>query len=256
MMRREIYIATNYTDNSIYKSNKYIALLIVFILLSSCKKEVSCDIKGPTEDLSIYLPLHANVTNSSCNPDFSNISFISKGITPTTNRNSASNGAYQFNGVDGIIYADSVSLGTDVTMSCWVKADNLSQNAIIMYYGHAGKDGFGLIISSGQCSKGNKIIVLLGGINCDNDNSTEFLIDTNWHHLTLVKKDKLFSLFDNGVQKLTYTRQSSEPTKRLHIGAHLYSSVHNVFFEGKISDVRLYNRALTPDEVQNVYSVN
>ncbi|QDK83175.1 LamG domain-containing protein [Spirosoma sp. KCTC 42546] len=172
---------------------------------------------------------------------------------PASDRFNNPNSAYQFNGINTVIYVDNIDYGSTITMACWVKADNLNQDAVIMYYGDPKHNGFGLEMSNGLCNKGNKVSILLGGVNCDLANSSEYITDTNWHHLVLVKKDKSFSLFVDGAQKLTVSGTNNEPTKRLNIGAHLFLAENNGYFSGKIDEVQLYNRALTVDEVLQVF---
>lgn len=173
--------------------------------------------------------------------------------TPTTDRNNYANAAYQFNGVNSAIYVDNIDYGTNVTIACWVKADNFNQDAVIVYYGDPKRNGFGLLMSNGQCNKGNKLSILLGGVNCNINSSSENFNDTSWRHVVLVKRENTFTLFVNGIQKSTSISQPISPTKRLNIGAHLFPAENNGYFLGKIDEVQVYNRALTPDEVMQVY---
>jgi hypothetical protein len=230
----------------------WIVLLINSALVACIRSEVICGVSGPTQDLIINLPFNGSTTNTACYQASSTKPATSTAVLLATNRSGVKNGAYQFNGINSAIYIDSLTCGSDVTISCWIRADNLYQNAILVYYGNPNNDGFGLVMSGSACTKGNKLTLLIGGINCDLGNSQVQVTDANWYHLTLLKRDKIFTLFVNGVEKLTANSFFNEPAKRLNIGATLFVVSNNGFFSGSIDDVRVYNRALTSDEIMTI----
>ncbi|GAB3035780.1 LamG domain-containing protein [Spirosoma pulveris] len=227
-------------------------LFINFLMIACTNSDVTCDVSGPKEDIVVNLPFNGNTRNTACAQGSPSKPATSTGVTLTTNRTGIRNGAYQFNGTNSAIYLDSLNCGSDVTISCWIKADNFYQNAVLVYYGNPGNDGFGLVMSNSACTKSNKITLLIGSIMCDLGNSNEQIADKNWYHLTLLKQDKTFTLFVNGIEKLKANSLFNAPTDRLNIGATLFAVSNNGYFAGSIDDVRVYNRALTPDEIMIV----
>jgi Concanavalin A-like lectin/glucanases superfamily len=216
----------------------------------------ACACGGPTQGLAVCLPFTGSVSNQACGVSTPANSLVTRSITSTTDRNNAANSAFQFNGTNSLIYLDNVNYGTNVTLSCWVKPDNLNQNAVILYYGNSGKDGFGFGMGDGGCGFGKRQVVVLGGINCDLTGPTPAFTDTNWTHLVLTKQDNTFSLYVNGSLKVSKTGQAASATGRLYIGGDSSPALYNGYFTGKIDEVRVYNRALSASEVATVYALN
>jgi Concanavalin A-like lectin/glucanases superfamily len=243
-------------ENWVLRLAVCLVLATMLSLPQGCKKsDVACNVAGPTQDLAVYMSLNGNTFNQACGVNISANSLFSNNLTLTTDRNNVTNGAYQFNGTNSLLYLDNVSYGTNVTLSCWVKPDKLNQNAVFLYYGNPAQDGYGLLISNGQCNVGNNQAVLLAGINCDLMGSSQSFLNTDWSYLTLVKQDNIFMLYVNGVLKTTRTGQANQPAGRITIGGHNFPTTYNGYYAGKIDEVRVYNRALSSSEVATLYAL-
>ena len=71
-----------------------------------------------------------------------------------------------------------------------------------------------------------------------------------WTHVTATYDSKMLRLFVNGVEKATLPSEGAiQPSEaKLCLGS--YAPGHGrAFFEGTLDEVRLYNRALSPDEI-------
>ena len=89
--------------------------------------------------------------------------------------------------------------------------------------------------------------------------TSTFVINT-WYHLVAVFKKNdsgttngYLKAYLNGILEATHNssfRQATTPTSNLFIGTHDSS---NYRFSGQISDVRIYDRALTNIEVERLY---
>jgi hypothetical protein len=77
--------------------------------------------------------------------------------------------------------------------------------------------------------------------------------DGRWHHLVGIRDKLKYSTYVDGV-KVLETVYSNDATSgspyNMHIGRH---GAWNVFFDGSIDDVRIYNRALSDGEVKALY---
>jgi hypothetical protein len=170
-----------------------------------------------------------------------------------------------FDGSDDYVeIADSAELrpgDNSWTVAVWAKPENASQNRpIIAKRQNAGTfDQFNLIVCGNlQCgSSGRRLSVLYRGDNNYRYSLSDIdVADGNWHHFVMVadKSADIVRLYMDGVE-LSITTSSSGPwpvlnnTDPLQIGGENGSK----FFNGQIDETRIYNRALTPAEVQSLY---
>lgn len=144
-------------------------------------------------------------------------------------------------------WTEELSVDGDISMMAWVNTSHNQYQTII-----AGSSGsnvkYGIMIGdTGQ------IFYYCSTNLCW---STLDVNDGKWHHVAVVHHDDLdlVSFYVDGVEQQqvavgTYT--AAEPTT-LHIGYNGHDS--NAYFEGQLDDVRVYDGALTTDEVLSVYS--
>ena len=73
--------------------------------------------------------------------------------------------------------------------------------------------------------------------------------DAEWHHVAGVSKDGTNSLYIDGVkQAATSTKPFDESGDYAFIGKQ-YSTTNDRYWNGTIDDVRIYQRALSPEEM-------
>jgi parallel beta-helix repeat protein len=81
----------------------------------------------------------------------------------------------------------------------------------------------------------------------------------NWYHFTAVYSNKSITLYLNGqpagAGTFAYNAGSTTPDKNLSIGVRSYDSKMENYFKGRIDDVRIYGRALSSPEVEQLYQV-
>ena len=141
----------------------------------------------------------------------------------------------------------------NITMSGWFYSTRTagSTNELLFYNGNAGSSGYGLLISDGSCGFGNKINLLIGGLNCDALSSTAVMPNNSWTYLTLTRENTTWKLYINGVFSKSSTVDPATPTGEAYIGGGITGGS---FFSGYIDDVAFWNTALTADEVQTIYN--
>ena len=166
--------------------------------------------------------------------------------------------ALEFDGGEFVNCGDNAATGVtvDFTLAAWVKMNpgNAGQ-----YLGIAGKldnvggyHGFGLVrhnttnlfrlwVSDGDT----------GGINGMASSDVTYT-DTDWHHVTGVREGQINMLYVDGVRQAAGNATDFVPSPDFfHIGRQ-YSHLDDRYFDGKIDDVRVYNKALTDAEIADV----
>jgi hypothetical protein len=84
--------------------------------------------------------------------------------------------------------------------------------------------------------------------------SESVITDGEWHHIGFVWDGSYRSLYVDGIEAARDTAAQNplqSATSGLRIGAGNYLEAGN-FFSGLIDDVRIYNEALTADEIETL----
>jgi hypothetical protein len=77
-----------------------------------------------------------------------------------------------------------------------------------------------------------------------------------WHHIVVTYENRTFRLYRNGVLVSSQEgNMATAPEEALYIGRKSTDEPY-FFFHGKIDDLRIYNRALTVDEVSQLHTEN
>ena len=157
-------------------------------------------------------------------------------------------GALEFDGLDDYLTADSLPaavLGTDLTVSAWVKA--------------SGRKQFAVAFNSGP-NNGNRFLAGMEGsdgrfkLHSDDTyhDSTVFIADGQWHQVgwTLDTAVDRIGLFVDGRIVSTYDSPSEVGlADRFSIGQEWDAGVPSDFWEGLIDEVFLYDRVLGSGEI-------
>jgi len=180
----------------------------------------------------------------------------------------AVDGALEFDGADDYVQTTSneSKTSTDFTWACWFKADTTIGAHHLIWQGKATENGWGAGASGHHeahinigaydtdnilgCFYGtNEDAAAPGVIRID----TSFSDTTNWHHVAFLVTDADSSpsgeLFLDGVSVGTDTGNQTGRTDwdtNLRIGR---PGANDRYFDGTIDDVRVYNRALSADEI-------
>ncbi len=200
----------------------------------------------PSAGLVAYYPFCGNAKDASGNGrDLT----IYGGANLHTDRHGLGNAAYQFNGVDGMLYRDTLFPGTgDLTFNLWINAYT-TQNSLVIYNGNSNSNGYGMVINDGFGGTGNDLSILFGGIS---DVATTPITLNQWHFITMRKTGSTFDLFlDTVIFASTSSTTFSSPVGKFHMGLDYTDSTNP--FNGLMDDVALYNRALTNREIGQIY---
>ncbi|HPR31394.1 MAG TPA: hypothetical protein PLK12_04825 [Prolixibacteraceae bacterium] len=199
----------------------------------------------PTVGLVAWYTFNNNANDESGN----GLHGVNNGATSTTDRFGNENSALSFNGTNNYVEVldnDLLDVNT-FTLSCWFYSLS-TQEGFIAVKGNSDYNGpFRLYLTTLLTGDTWRNSSASGRVYQVKDYST-----MEWHHVIL--------LFDGSVQKLYYdgiliaTDNQSGPlninSDKLLFGKRNSGN----FFQGKIDEVRLYNRALTDTEVQIIYN--
>jgi hypothetical protein len=161
--------------------------------------------------------------------------------------------AIKFDGVDDYVQvpdSSTLNLGTgDFTIIAWIKA---SFNQSVTYPQILSKrsgttDGF----LFGLWSDG-KLYMQIAGTNYATATGPD-LRDNTWHYVAVVRNGSIVTYYIDGTNKGSFTSTSNmNSTHSLWIGLD-EPAISNTAFNGTIDEVRIYNRALTTQEIQTLY---
>ena len=208
----------------------------------------------PTNGLVAYYPLNGNANDESGN----NLNGTVYGATLTTNRNGTSNKAYYFDGATSYIRILSnalLSLPT-FTISAWVNCERFD--------GSGGETGeilikgiypnFNFVLNASKYTPlGNNAfateITSNGNILGFNSNAVNANI---WYLVVVTNDGSNLQVFVNAVSNGLLPAGTADTNGNdLFIGRYEGDMRYN--FKGKIDDIRIYNRALTADEISSLY---
>jgi hypothetical protein len=161
-------------------------------------------------------------------------------------------GALRFDGLDDMVSipdASSLDLTTGMTLSAWVKLDQIdgAWRTLIMKENGLGSDVYGFYAADGvRVPNGEVNTGTSGGIQGPSAVST-----TAWTYLALTYDGSTIRLYVDGALVASKAKTGSilNSTGALRIGGN--RSWPNEYFKGLIDEVRVYNRALPQAEIQS-----
>ena len=158
--------------------------------------------------------------------------------------------ALSFDGVDDYVDCgndESLDLFGEITVAAWFRTTQDSVGSICLRkrYNYGTSPGFGLSINNdGQVS-----FNLGDGTNRADACTTDAYNDGNWHYAVGVKDGSMVYIYIDGVLKGTDTDDVNITAYdcNLMIGQRGWGGN---FFNGLIDEVRIYNRALSEEEIR------
>ncbi len=180
-------------------------------------------------------------------------------VTALFNSNGGWNGsgAYQFNAVN-----TQIDLGTGInplgngqaTLSAWINCTNPSSSGLIIFKGNdATTNSYGIYISGTSAY----IETYQAGLYYTYSPAGSIAANT-WYQITGVYNNGTMYLYINGVliKSATYPNTLANTTNSLWIGAQNRGDPYKYRFNGTIDNVLILNRALSPEQVRNLYNNN
>ncbi len=198
----------------------------------------------PTNGLVGWWPFNGNANDESGNGNHGTVN----GATLTADRNGESNKAYSFNGINNFIEIkdfDNLDNKTEATFSIWVKSTNSyspfckSSNTMLGDFRIQGNTNSLSLIYNGQ-------EYIFNGING--------FKNQDWNHFIIKIQNMIPILYLNNISITKYSfgvKFGIDRTTSLKIGSDPWGNME--YHSGQIDDIAIYNRALTQEEITNLY---
>jgi hypothetical protein len=169
-----------------------------------------------------------------------------------------SNGAFVFDGVNDYIYnsQSGYTSGNTYTGSAWIKKTSNTNGCVFQFGNGSNGNSFGIFYYGGTI---DYVRAYVFGYALANSNSGSIPWN-EWIHVTGVYSDKTATLYINGIKVATNTGSTDitiPSTPYLTIGAQTDNTntpYTGTYFTGSIANFRLFNRALTTDEIWQLYA--
>jgi len=169
-----------------------------------------------------------------------------------------SNEAFVFDGVNDYIYNSQTGYtgGNVYTASAWIKKTANINGCVFQFGNGSNGNSIGIFYYGGTL---DYIRAYVFGYAVANSKSSSIPLN-EWIHVTGVYSDKTATLYINGIEVATGTGSTGitiPSTPYLTIGAQT-NNINNpyaaTYFTGSIANFRLFNRALTTDEIYQLYA--
>ena len=215
---------------------------------------------GINDGLVAYYPFNGNANDESGNGHNGTV----YSATLTTDRFGNPNSAYSFNGIGNYIKASASGLPTGTrTVSLWFYANTIVNHPELMGYGGGAYATTWFMSINSTNIPGSILLESHWDVNRLDYFYNQPPVGA-WYHLVATTDINGTKIYVNGELKASnniYINNTIVDGKDLAIGSITdtsgfapYTDVNVSFFDGKIDDVRIYNRALSTSEIQELYT--
>lgn len=230
-------------------------ILSVFLLFVYIQSNIELKGQIPTSGLIGFYPFSGNSNDQSGNGN----NAINNGAILTTDRCGRSNSAYYFNGVSDYIYLGSNQKFTPdyTTISCWFNTTNSTMPmALVRWRSY----GYGLAFNNPNDPSSNGLY-----FNCYTSSSTCYTLKNNvnysdgmWHLAVFAFDGKTAKLY---IDNKLIASDNKYPDSPIYYASGALAFGRDgdnpsFFFQGKLDDIGIYNRALTETEIASLYDLN
>ena len=173
--------------------------------------------------------------------------------SPTVIRNNIQKG-FSFNGSTNKIALPNPmpALWSNFTISFWIKYVDTTPRWLIRVWKsyNTGYNWWDLLVDTNTLNFRSAYLSTV-----DNSTWLNFFTSWTWHHIVATYNWSLFKWFLNWVEKVSLSRTWTISwiwDSNNWIGLPLWADVTN-YYNWNIGNLRIYNRALTPDEIRQIY---
>ena len=161
--------------------------------------------------------------------------------------------ALVFNGNDYIVIdsvADATALNNALTWESWIKTTDFSDNVLGGWNTSANGNLFWFRVHN---ELGDRFLQIYDGVS---HNSQKDVSDGIWHHIAVIYDNgNTTAYIDGEIDIGPYSRSRTfSSSDKVTIGAEWDSGVLSGYFNGIIDEVRIYNKALSSAEIQQLYA--
>jgi hypothetical protein len=210
----------------------------------------------PTNGLVGWWPFSGNANDQSLNANNGNVN----GASLTVDRFGNTNAAYNFNGTTSYIEIPNNSvfdLQDSLTFSIWINTTDVNLGQRILDKSTGGTSNGWLLDLSPNPSDSNKIRCIVGGATSNIPYSNPMIsLNNTWYFITVTYDRQNVKFYVNGLLNNTVPLATITPTTSHPVRIGVSTSLGAGFFNGKLDDIGIWNRALTPQEINNLYNGN
>jgi hypothetical protein len=214
--------------------------------------------KLPIEGLVAYFPFNGNAVDESINNE-NNGQINVVGATLTTDRFGEQNSAYYFNGKNNYISIKALYLH-NFSISCWINIKQVNPsnlNAIISNIGgdepYKGYKGFEF-----RVEPNNTLMLVTGNVRTWVSPVTyNKLADNTWYHVVATSDDDLssISIYINSALITSYRLTNfTDNLDNILLGTRNPKVWNGGWYNGKLDDIRIYNRAINQEEITALFN--
>ncbi len=231
---------------------KYLLAAFAFGLSLSAKVIAQVPNYVPTNGLLGYWPFNGNANDVSGNGNNGTVN----GASLTSDRFGAVNNAYSYDGINDYINAGQNINFTNFTISTWVLLNTSSSNAINAIISKISSNFQNFEIRMNP----NPTFAIGTGTSWDGLSSNQSISNLSWTNIIIsFDSNNTLKMYINGaVESSTYLSNYEDVQGfTTYFGARPNNqgvSSTDFFFNGKIDDVGIWNRALTQQEITALYN--
>ena len=204
----------------------------------------------PTNGLVGWWPFNGNANDESGN----NRNGTIIGATLTTDRVGTSNNAYQFNGGNQMIgTSPSHTIGNNLTVSFWVFLNSISSSWLVMQGSNQTGISYGFDNGCGLQLDGRiQQYSYSGGQSWLS--SLDTLLVNNWYNITYTLSSQGMNLYINGTLNSSNPNVTSNQNQNFYWRFGGFSHPGGSALNGKLDDIAIWNRALSTQEIELLFS--
>jgi hypothetical protein len=184
--------------------------------------------------------------------------------TLTTDRFANTNHAYAFNGTSSsITVPDQAALrlnNTDYTISAWIFQNSPVTNycTIVSKRTGSGQNGYAFLVNGPAAPVPGTLLYIVSGGNDPKAVSDSVVFPGSWHHVAVVYNLSggwLETFIDGNINSVRTAMPSPNAATTIDMKIGNDGTVSSSTMNGKIDDVRIYNRALSLCDVDSLFNM-
>ena len=240
-------------------------LLYLFLGLLFISQHIVAQVPSyvPTDGLVGYWPFNGNANDETGNGNNGTVN----GATLISDRFGKENQAYNFAGDNQYIVVPSSSDfdSNNLSISLWVSSSNIQKQFALVRLNYSDASNEHFVVSFNDLNEyGVQVGAKYNNPNClagqgwNKNEEIQDIMDNNFHNIVGTINGNNLNLYIDGILVKTLTTAYSQTSScwngDIQIGRNW--SGDTGFFNGKIDDIGIWNRALTQQEVTNLYASN
>lgn len=236
-------------------------ILLCLIVFFSCHLSAQVPSYVPSDGLVGYWPFDGNANDESGNGNNGTVN----GATLTTDRFGNANSAYAFDGIDDYITGNSTNLSAastnKLTIASWINVNQLATApAASKVFTHTNNATNEIQQYALSINSNGSIYFLAGNGEFENNgpnlSPTGQIQSNTWVHLAVVVSIDSVKLYLNGNVVMSKPENDNFPINPvdLFVFSSFTNTTFNKLFNGSIDDTGIWNRALTEQEITDLYN--